>query len=388
MPGRHFLQIPGPTNVPERVLKAMHRPVINHRGEGFAEFSKGIFPKLKQVFKTEAGIPLIFPCSGTGSWEASLVNTLSPGDAVLAFVIGNFSAEYANVAENLGYQVDRVELGWGSGIPAERVEEELKKDSAHRYKAVLTIHNETSTGVMTDLKAIRGAVDKAGHPALLLVDSVSGLGSIDLRFDEWGIDVLVTGSQKGLLLPPGLGLLCASAKAVSAYEASSSPRHYFDWGAMMEKNPSGFYPYTPATQLLYGLDEALDMLLEEGLDNVFARHARFAEGVRRAVKAWGLELLAEKPEEQSNVLAAVVLPDGVDSNALIEHTERELNLALGNGLGPLNGRVFRIGHLGDLNELEVLATLAGVEMGLRAMGMDTPLGSGVAACQQWFLSGK
>ena len=217
---------------------------------------------------------------------------------------------------------------------------------------------------------------------------MSGLGCIDLRFDEWGIDVLVTGSQKGLLLPPGLGLLCASPKAMQAYEASSSPRHYFDWGPMMEKNPTGFYPYTPATLLLYGLNEALDMLLEEGLDNVFARHARFAEGVRRAVKAWGLKLLAEKPEEESDVLAAVVLPDGVDSNALIDHTERELELALGNGLGPLNGRVFRIGHLGDLNELEVLATLAGVEMGLRAMGMDTRLGSGVAACQEWFLNGK
>ncbi len=388
MPGRHFLQIPGPSNIPARVLKAMDRPVINHRGETFAALSKGIFPKLKQVFRTTRGTPIVFPSSGTGAWEASLVNTLSPGDAVLAFVIGHFSKEYAQTAEDLGYRVDRVELPWGSGIPAQRVNEELSKDGSHRYKAVLAIHNETSTGVMTDLKAIREAMDRAAHPALLLVDSVSGLGSIDLRFDEWGLDVLVTCSQKGLLLPPGLGLLCVSPKALQAYEKSNTPRHYFDWGAMMEKNPSGFFPYTPASQLLFGLDEALDMLLEEGLDYVFARHERYAEGVRRAVKAWGLKILAEKPEEASNVLATVMLPDGIDSNALIEHTEREIDLALGNGLGPLDGRAFRIGHLGDLNELEVLATLAGVEMGLRAMGLEVPLGSGVAACQQWFLESR
>ena len=366
----------------------MDRPVINHRGESFATLSKGIFPKLKQVFRTERGTPIVFPSSGTGAWEASLVNTLSPGDAVLAFVIGHFSKEYAQTAENLGYRVDRVELPWGSGIPAQRVNEELSKDGSHHYKAVLVIHNETSTGVMTDLKAIREAMDRAAHPALLLVDSVSGLGSIDLRFDEWGLDVLVTCSQKGLLLPPGLGLLCVSPKALKAYEESKTPRHYFDWGPMMEKNPSGFFPYTPASQLLFGLDEALDMLLEEGLDYVFARHERYAEGVRRAVKAWGLQILAEKPEEASNVLATVMLPDGMDSNALIEHTEREIDLALGNGLGPLDGRAFRIGHLGDLNELEVLATLAGVEMGLRAMGLELPLGSGVAACQQWFLESR
>ncbi|MCZ6557776.1 MAG: aminotransferase class V-fold PLP-dependent enzyme [SAR324 cluster bacterium] len=388
MPGRHFLQIPGPSNIPARVLKAMDRPVINHRGENFAVITKDIFPKLKQVFKTGQGTPIVFPSSGTGAWEASLVNTLSPGDAVLAFVIGHFSGEYAQAAQNLGYAVERVELPWGSGISGEQVYEELSKDKAHRFKAVLTIHNETSTGVMTDLKSIREAMDRAGHPALLLVDSVSGLGSLDLRFDEWGLDVLVTCSQKGLLLPPGLGLLCVSEKALLAYQAAQTPKHYFDWGAMLEKNPAGFFPYTPASQLLFGLNEALDMLLEEGLEQVFARHARYAEGVRRAVRAWGLKILAAKPEEASNVLATVMLPEGVDSNALIEYTEREIELALGNGLGPLNGRAFRIGHLGDLNELEVLATLAGTEMGMRAMGMNIPLGSGVAACQEWFLDGR
>ncbi len=385
MSGRHFLQIPGPTNIPNRVLKAMDRPVINHRGKNFGELTRKIWPKLKQVFKTEKGTPIVFPSSGTGAWEASLVNTLSTGDSVLAFVIGNFSQEYANTAENLGFKVDRVELPWGGGIPAERVFDELSKDEGHRYKAVLTIQNETSTGVMTDLKATRDAMDRAGHPALLLVDSVSGLGSLDLRMDEWGLDVVVTCSQKGLLLPPGLGLLCVSPKALQAYEKSTMPRHYFNWGPMLENNPSGFFPYTPASQLFFGLDEALDMLLEEGLENVFARHTRLAVGVRRAVKAWGLKLLAEKPEEASDVLAAVVVPEGVDSNELIAHTENQLDLALGNGLGPLNGRVFRIGHLGFINELEVLATLAGVELGLHAMGAKVPLGSGVAACQEWFL---
>jgi alanine-glyoxylate transaminase/serine-glyoxylate transaminase/serine-pyruvate transaminase len=387
MPGRHFLQIPGPSNIPNRVLKAMDRPVINHRGETFGELTKGIFPKLKQVFRTEQGTPLVFPSSGTGAWEASLVNTLSPGDSVLAFIIGFFSQEYAQTAEDLGFKVDRVQLPWGSGIPGDRVFEELSKDKAHRYKAVLTIHNETSTGVMTNLRAIREAIDRAGHPALLLVDSVSGLGSIDLRMDEWGLDVVVTCSQKGLLLPPGLGLLAVSRKALEAYEGSKTPRHYFDWGGMLERNPSGFFPYTPASQLLFGLDEALDMLLEEGLEQVFARHARLAEGVRRAVKAWGLTLLAERPEEASNVLATVMLPEGADSNALIAHTEGKLDLALGNGLGQLNGRAFRIGHLGSINELEVLGTLAGVELGLHAMGVKVPLGSGVAACQDWFLNG-
>lgn len=388
MPGRHFLQIPGPTNIPDRLLRAMDRPVINHRGAAFADVSKKIFPKLKKLFKTEKGSPLVFPTSGTGAWECSLVNTLSPGDRVLAFDIGNFSGEFSRAAANLGYDVIPVQLPPGSGIPAERVYQELSGDGDKRIKAVLAIHNETATGVTANIPAIREAIDRAGHPALFVVDTVSGVGSIDFRFDEWGVDVAVTGSQKGLMLPPGLGLLCVSEKAREAHRHSTSPRHFFDWGAMFEANAAGFYPYTPATPLIFGLTEALDMLLEEGLENVFARHTRLAAGVRKAVAAWGLELLAEKPEEASDVLTVVVVPDHVDSNALVSHAENDLDLALGGGLGALNGRVFRIGHLGWLNDLEVLATLAGVEMALHRHGMKLDLGSGVAACQQWFMDSR
>ncbi len=367
-------------------MRAMDRPLINHRGADFAEMCMQIFPKLKAVFRTESGTPLVFPSSGTGAWESSLVNTLSPEEDILAFVIGNFSREYAVTAKNLGFRPQIVEFPEGSGIPGEVVYEKLCEDTAHRYKAVLVIHNETSTGVTVDLPAVRKAMDQAAHPALLLVDTVSGLGSIDLRFDEWGIDVAVAGSQKGLLLPPGLGVLCVSRKALEAYETAKSPRHYFHWGPMMEYNRRGIFPYTPATSLLFGLDESLDMLQEEGLEEIFSRHARLAEGVRQAVQAWGLEILAQKPEEASNVLTVVLLPDGVDSDALTAHAEKNLNLALGAGLGELGGKAFRIGHLGCLNELEVLATLAGTEMGLKFAGVDLRLGSGVAACQEWFLN--
>lgn len=385
MPGRHFLQIPGPSNVPLRVLRAIEQPTINHRGLAFAEITKGLFPKLKQIFRTDGGTPIIFPSSGTGAWESSLVNTLSPGDRVLAFVIGQFSKGYADTAEAHGYQVDRVELEWGSTIPPEMVHEKLAADTAHSYKAVLTIHNETATGVTPDLGAVREAMDRAGHPALLMVDTVSGLGCADFRFDEWGVDVAVSCSQKGLLLPPGLGILCVSEKALAAREQASSPRHYFDWEAMLAPNERGYFPYTPATNLLYGLDEATDMLLEEGLEHVFARHGRMAEGVRRAVRAWGLEVVAD-PRAQSPVLTTVRLPDGVDGQALLELSESRLDLSLGNGLGPLAGKVFRIGHLGDMNDLEVLATLSGCEMVLQMVGVTSVrLGSGVAAAQQYFL---
>lgn len=384
MPGRHFLQIPGPSNVPLRVLKAMDKPVINHRGVEFAELAKDLFPKLRTIFKTRHGTPLIFPSSGTGAWEASLVNTLSPGDPVLAFVIGEFSGGYASTAVDHGYDVDIVELDWGSTIPAELVYERLAADGAHRYKAVLTIHNETSTGVTPEIGAIREAIDRAGHPLLLMVDTVSGLGCADFRFDEWRVDVAVSCSQKGLLLPPGLGILCVSDKALEAREAAGSPRHYFDWGPMIARNEKGYFPYTPATNLLYGLEEATDMLLEEGLEHVFARHQRMAEGVRRAVRAWGLQVLAESPQVESNVLTTVKLPEGVDGEKLLQLSETEFELSLGNGLGPLGGKVFRIGHLGDINDLEVLATLAGVEMVLRKIGVTLEFGSGVAVCQDWF----
>lgn len=386
MSGRHFLQIPGPSNVPERLMKAMERHLINHRGEPFAGIGKEIFPKLKKFFKTQHGTALVFPSSGTGAWESSLVNTLSPGDTVLAFSIGNFSSEYAKCAAHMGYKVIRVEMAPGSGIPPEKVFEELDKDKAHEIKAVLAIHNETATGVTTDVPAIRAAMDRAKHPALLMVDTVSGIGSIDFRMDEWGVDVAITGSQKGLMLPPGLGLLCASEKAMKAFQTAKSPRHYFDWGAMLEANKVGFFPYTPATPLIYGLNESLNMLFEEGLDNVIARHHRLAEGVRRAVAAWGLKLVAATPELASDVLTVVRAPDNVDTTALVAYAEAKLDLALGVGLGPLSGKAFRIGHLGSLNELEVLATLGGVEMGLRHHGMDLKMGSGVGACQEWFLS--
>jgi alanine-glyoxylate transaminase/serine-glyoxylate transaminase/serine-pyruvate transaminase len=385
MPGRHFLQIPGPSNVPLRVLKAMDRPVINHRGIEFAELAKGLFPKLRQVFKTERGTPIIFPSSGTGAWESSLVNTLSPGERVLAFGIGEFSHGYARVARNHGFDVELVELEWGATIPPRLVQEQLAADGKHSFKAVLTIHNETSTGVTPDIGAIREAMDRARHPALLLVDTVSGLGSADFRFDEWRVDVAVTCSQKGLLLPPGLGILCVSEKALAARERATTPRHYFDWGPMIASNANGYFPYTPATNLLYALEEATDMLLEEGLEHIFARHKRMAEGVRRAVRAWGLQVVAEAPEVESPVLTTVRLPAGIDGKKLLELSETDFELSLGNGLGPLAGKVFRIGHLGDINDLEVLATLAGCEMVLARLGVTIDFGTGVGACQRWFL---
>ena len=386
MPGRHFLQIPGPANIPDRVTRAMSQPLINHRGIAFKDLSLGLFPKLRQIFKSEKGTVIIFPSSGTGAWESSLVNTLSPGDAVLAFSIGEFSSGFAKCAKNNGYTVDLVELPWGSTVPGDMVYEKLKADTGHRYKAVLTIHNETATGVATDISAVRGALDKAKHPALLLVDTVSGLASIDFRFDEWGVDVAITCSQKGLLMPAGLGILCISDKALKAREKASTPRHYFDWGPMMARNAEGYFPYTPATTLLYGLDEATDLLLEEGLEHVFARHQRMAEGVRSAVRAWGFKVLAERPDVESDVITTVMLPPGVDSEKVLQVSETEFYLSLGAGLGPLKGKAFRIGHLGHMNDLEVLATLSGVEMVLHRVGAKISLGSGVAAAQKHFLA--
>jgi len=384
MPGRHFLQIPGPSNVPARVLRAMERPVINHRGIEFAELAKGLFPKLRQIFKTQHGTPIIFPSSGTGAWESSLVNTLSPGDRVLAFSIGEFSAGYARTARNNGFDVELVELEWGSTIPPELVEEKLKADTAHAYKAVLTIHNETSTGVTPDIGAVREAMDRARHPALLMVDTISGLASADFRFDEWKVDVAVACSQKGLMLPPGLSFLCVSEKALAAREKATTPRHYFDWAPMIARNAQGFFPYTPATNMLYALEESTDMLLEEGLEHVFARHGRMAEAVRRAVRAWGLKIVAH-PGAESPVLTAVHLPEGVDGDQLLVVSETDFDLSLGNGLGPLARKAFRIGHLGDMNDLEVLATLAGCEMVLTRMGVKLDIGSGVATAQRFFL---
>lgn len=382
--GRHFLQIPGPTNIPDRILRAMDRPIPDHRGRELPALVEEVTAGLKQVFQTRYGEIVLYPGSGTGAWEASLVNTLSPGDRILSFNIGYFSQLYAECARRFGILVDEVELPWGSGVPAETVYDRLSRDRRHAYRAVIVVHNETSTGVTSDVKAIREAIDAAAHPALFLVDTVSSLGCMDFRFDEWKVDVALAGTQKGLMLPPGMAVLCVSPRAIAESARATAPRYFFDWRPMLEETRRGYFPYTPATLLLFGLREALRMLFEEGLTNVFARHAKLAEGVRRAVRAWGLSLLCRNPAEYSNSLTAVVVPDGADADRVIQIAE-QLQLSLGTGLGRLKGKVFRIGHLGSLNELEVLATVAGVELALTLAGVDIPVGAGVVACEEYFL---
>ncbi len=379
--GRHFLQIPGPTNVPERVLRAMDRPVPDHRGPEMPSLVAEIRTGLRSVFKSEQGEPVIFPGSGTGAWEASIVNTLSPGERVLSFENGHFARLYAEAARQLGMQVDEIKLGWGDAVTQSDIEANLKPE----HRAVLIVHNETSTGVTTDLGAVRRGIDRTGHDPLLLVDVVSSLGSIDFRMDEWRVDVALTGTQKGLMLPPGGAILCVGRRALEASERNRTPRYFYAWRPVIRDMQQGFFPYTPATLLLFGLREALRMLLEEGLENVFARHTRLAQATREAVRAWGLRLLASDVARASNSLTAVVV-DGIDSNKVVKVAAERLNLALGVGLGQLRGRVFRIGHLGSLNELEVLATLAGTELALLYSGQAIELGVGVAAAQR-FLAG-
>ncbi len=385
MPGRTFLQIPGPTLVPERIVRAMSQPIIDHRGPKFAALVEACLEGLKGVFKTRHGHVILYPGSGTGAWEAALVNTLSPGDRVLAVVNGHFSTGFARTAEAYGIDVDRIEVEYGAGAPAEEIERRLAADSPHQLRAVLVVHNETSTGVTSNVAAVRAALDRAKHPALLLVDTVSSLASIDFRFDEWGVDVALTGPQKGLMLPPGMAILAASEKALSAGEKARCPRAYWDWKPVLERNKRGEYPYTPATMLLFGLEESLRMLSEEGLENVFERHARLAEACRRAVGALGLELLCRKPAEYSNTLTAVVMPKGFDSDELIRLAYRRLELSLGVGLGAVKGKVFRIGHLGSLNELDLLGGLAGIEMSLKEFGVPVKLGAGLGAVQEFLL---
>lgn len=375
-PGRPFLQIPGPTNVPERILRAMDRAVIDHRGPEFGALVRGLLPDLLRVFKSERGRALIYPTSGTGAWEAALVNVAAPGERVLAFDHGFFSAGFAAAARALALDVDLVPLRWGQAVPAAAVAERVKTG---RYRAVLLCHNETSTGVRSDVRGVREALDAAGSDALLVVDTVSSLASMDFRFDEWGVDVALTGSQKGLMLPPGLGLLCLSERAIAAGERGGSPRSFFDWRPMLRENEAGFFPYTPATLLLHGLREALDMLFDEGLEDVFARHRRLAAAVRAAVGAWGLRILCEEADAYSDTLTAVVMPEGADAGEVMRLARERFELALGVGLGQLRGRVFRIGHLGALNELEVIGTVAGVEMALREAGVRVELGTGAAA---------
>jgi alanine-glyoxylate transaminase/serine-glyoxylate transaminase/serine-pyruvate transaminase len=376
--GRHFLQIPGPTNVPDRVLHAIAAPTIDHRGPEFAELGREVVAGMKRVFRTE-GTVVIYPSSGTGAWEAALVNTLSPGDRVLMFETGQFATLWRQMAGRLGLDIELVPGDWRHGVDPAQVGERLRADREHRIKAVCVVHNETSTGVTSRIPEIRAAIDAARHPALFMVDTISSLGSIDYRHDEWRVDVTVGGSQKGLMLPPGLGFNAVSDKALAASKDAKLTRSYWDWQAMAETGRTGFFPYTPGTNLLYGLREALKMLLdEEGLDNVFARHSRHGEATRRAVRGWGLEILCLDPREYSDSLTAVLLPEGYDADRVREIILDAFDMSLGTGLGKMRGKIFRIGHLGYFNDLMLCGTLCGVEMGLHRAGVPHKTG-GVAA---------
>jgi alanine-glyoxylate transaminase/serine-glyoxylate transaminase/serine-pyruvate transaminase len=376
--GRHFLQIPGPTNVPDRVLRALSQQTIDHRGPAFAALALEVLDGLRRVFQT-TGPVVIYPASGTGAWEAALVNTLSPGDTVLMVETGQFATLWRNMAERLGLRVEFIGGDWRHGADPDAIEARLVDDRSHRVKAVAVVHNETSTGVTSRVSALRSRIDRAGHPALLMVDTISSLGSIDYRHDEWGVDVSVGCSQKGLMLPPGLGLNAVSARALAASRSAAFPRSYWDWGAMIADNQAGYFPYTPPTNLFYGLREALRMLFDEGLPAVFARHARHAEATRRAVRAWGLELVPVDPAEYSNSLTAVFTPEGVDADMLRRTILDRFDLSLGTGLGKWKGRVFRIGHLGDFNDLMLAGTLSGVEMGLALADIPHTPGGTTAA---------
>ena len=366
--GRHFLQIPGPTNVPDRVLRAMDFPTIDHRGQEFAALGKEVLEAVKAPFGTTQPV-VIYPASGTGAWEAALVNTLSPGDRVLCFETGHFATLWQKMATELGLEVDFVPGDWRHGVPPEGVQEKLAADTGHAIKAVMVVHNETSTGVTSRVGEVRQAIDAAGHPALLLVDTISSLGSIDYRHDEWGVDVTVAGSQKGLMLPPGISFNAISEKALEASRTAKLPKSYWNWEPILAANANGFWPYTPATNILYGLKEALKMLDEEGLPNVYARHARHAEATRAAVRGWGLEVLALDEREYSGSLTAVLLSDEYDADAVRALILREYDMSLGAGLTKLAGKVFRIGHLGHFNDLTLAGTLAGVQMGLVRSGV-------------------
>ncbi len=384
-PGRNFLFVPGPTNVPERVLRAMHVPMEDHRSSDFPKLTLPLFEDLKKVFKTKDGQAFIFPSSGTGAWEASLTNTFAPGDKVLASRFGQFSSLWIELAKRHGLEVVVQDEEWGTGASAERIEEALRADKAHEIKGALVVHNETATGVTSDIAAVRRAMDAAKHPALLYVDGVSSIASIDFRMDEWGVDLAITGSQKGLMLPAGLGIVCASKKALAAMKAGNCARAYFDFTDHMKANANGYFPYTPSLPLLYGLRESLAILEEEGLDTVFARHHHLAQGVRAAViEGWGLKICAKEPKWQSDTVTAIVVPPGINGADVIDRAYRRYNLALGAGLSQVAGKVFRIGHLGDLNELMLLGGIAGAEMAMRDVGIDVALGSGVAAAQKSF----
>ncbi|MCQ4159523.1 aminotransferase class V-fold PLP-dependent enzyme [Roseomonas sp. GC11] len=383
--GRHFLQIPGPTNVPDKVLRALDNPTMDHRGPDFGLLGQRVLEKVKAVFKTTQPV-VIYPASGTGAWEAALVNTLSPGDAVLMCETGQFAFLWREMAERLGLKPEFIATDWRRAADVPAIEARLRADAGHAIKAVCVVHNETSTGCTSRIDEVRAAMDAAGHPALLLVDTISSLGSIDYRHDEWGVDVTIAGSQKGLMLPPGLSFNAVGPRALKAAETARLPRSFWDWRPMIAANATGYFPYTPATNMLYALDTALDLLLAEGLENVFARHDRHAEATRRAVRAWGLEVQCAEPRHFSSALTAVRLPEGHSANALRATILERFNMSLGNGLGRLNDRVFRIGHLGDFSDLALMGTLSGVEMGLRLAGVPHQAG-GVQAAMD-FLSGN
>jgi len=376
--GRHFLQIPGPTNVPDRVLRAIDNVTIDHRGPEFGILGKEVLAGLKKVFKTDGHV-VIYPASGTGAWEAALVNTMSPDDLVLMAETGHFATMWKKMAVDLGLRVEFLPGDWRRGADPDTIEARLRDDRHHEIKAVCIVHNETATGVTSDIKAVRDAMDRAGHPALLMVDTISSLASIDYRHDEWGVDVTVAGSQKGLMLPPGLSFNAVSAKALAASEKNSLRRAYWDWRPMIASNATGYFPYTPATNLLYGLHEALEMLFGEGLETVFARHKRHAEATRRAVRAWGLEILCADPQRYSPSLTAVMMPEGHSADAFRKVVLDHFNMSLGQGLTKLKDKVFRIGHLGDINDLSLCGTLAGVEMGLELAGVPHNKGGVQAA---------
>jgi alanine-glyoxylate transaminase/serine-glyoxylate transaminase/serine-pyruvate transaminase len=384
MPGRTHLYVPGPTNIPDSILSAMHVPMEDHRRPDFPELVKPLLEDLKKIFQTQAGQCFIFPATGTAGWEIALTNTLSPGDKVLAYRFGQFSHLWIDMARRLGFDVEHVEIPWGEGIPLDQLEARLKADSKQEIKAVLVCHNETATGVTNDLAGVRKALDAAGHPAMFFVDGVSSIASIDFRMDEWGIDIGLAGSQKGFMLPAGLALLCFSQKALEARHNAKSRRCFLDIQDQMTHNAGGYFPYTPSIPLLYGLRKSIDLLLGEGLQNVFARHHRLAEGVRRAVKAWGLELCARDPKWYSNTVSAIVVPQGYDARDVMHYAYHRYNLSLGAGLSEVMGKVFRIGHLGDLNELMLCSAIAGAEMAMRDTGIQVTAGSGVAAaCEYW-----
>lgn len=384
--GRHYLQIPGPSPVPDRILRAISLPTIDHRGPEFGALGRKLLADMQKIFQTRHPV-MIYPASGTGAWEAALVNTLSAGDHVLMYETGHFASLWNKLALRLGLKTEVISLpgieGWRRGVQADLIAQRLRSDSGHAIRAVCVVHNETSTGVTSDIAAVRRAIDDAGHPALLLVDSISGLASADYRHDEWGVDVTISGSQKGLMLPPGISFNALSPKAIAASASASLPKSFWAWDEMIEMNQSGYFPYTPSTNLLYGLSEACDMLLEQGLPGVFARHQRWAAGVRAGVQAWGLEIQCQDAAVHSPVLTGVMTPPGLDADVLRKLIHTRFDCSLGTGLGKVKGRMFRIGHLGDSNDLTLIATLAACEMGLKLSGVALQ-SSGVQAAMDYF----